>query len=66
VAYTEKRYCPLCRWQTTFICQSSGCFCPKCGYEEPLDQQARDLLEETERQVEETVSNKRSEEFSGA
>jgi hypothetical protein len=32
VAYTEKRYWLLCRRQTTFICQASGCFCPICGY----------------------------------
>ena len=34
MAHSEKRYCPLCKKKTTFICQDSGCFCSVCGYRE--------------------------------
>ncbi len=34
MAQSEKCYCPICKWQTTFICQDSGCFCSVCGYKE--------------------------------
>ncbi|MBA7617505.1 hypothetical protein ES703_24820 [subsurface metagenome] len=34
MAHSERRYCPLCKKKTTFICQDSGCFCSVCGYRE--------------------------------
>jgi len=32
----EKRYCPVCKKMTTFICKdkASGWFCLVCGYRE--------------------------------
>jgi len=36
MTYTEKRYCPVCKEKTIFICKdkASGYFCSKCGYRE--------------------------------
>jgi len=34
MAHSEKRYCPVCKKVTTFVCKdkASGYFCSVCGY----------------------------------
>ncbi len=34
MVHSEKRYCPVCKEETTFICKDkgSGYFCSVCGY----------------------------------
>jgi len=44
--HIERRYCPVCKERTTFICKHkpSGYFCSKCGYRVKVGNQLRAQL----------------------